>query len=60
MNNVFYHATVQIPRATYAYPTNARMRFMCDASDNNDDVYIDEITFRGLTAGGLAVGPRPG
>ena len=50
-NGSFYHATVQIPRATYAYPTNARLRFRCDASDNNDDVYIDQITFRGLTAG---------
>jgi flagellar hook assembly protein FlgD len=29
---------------------------MCDASDNNDDVYIDEIEFRGLSgaAGKLA------
>ena len=24
---------------------------MCDASGNSDDVYIDEIEFRGLTAG---------
>jgi hypothetical protein len=24
---------------------------MCDASDNNDDVYIDEIEFRGMSGG---------
>jgi len=56
VNGTFYHATVQIPRATYNYPTNARIRFMCDASDNNDDVYIDQITFRGMVAGRPAPG----
>jgi hypothetical protein len=51
-NNTFYVATVQIPAGTYNYPTNAKLRFMCDASGNQDDVYIDAITWRGLTAGG--------
>ena len=51
-NNTFYTATVQIPAGTYNYPSNAKIRFMCDASGNADDVYIDQITFRGLTAGG--------
>jgi PKD repeat protein len=46
-NGVFYIATVTLSRSTYTFPTNARIRFMCDASDNNDDVYIDAITFRG-------------
>jgi hypothetical protein len=31
------------------FPTNARIRFRCDASANNDDVYIDSITWRGST-----------
>ena len=31
-NGVFYHVTVQIPSGTYNYPTNAKLRFMCDAS----------------------------
>ncbi len=48
-NNTFYVTTVTIPRSTYTFPTNARIRFMCDASANNDDVYIDQITWRGLT-----------
>ncbi len=51
-NGVFYTATVTIPTASYNYPTNAKLRFMCDASGNRDDVYIDNIEFRGLTAGG--------
>ncbi len=49
-NNIFYQKTVSIPRASYAYPTAAKLRFMCDASDNNDDIYIDEIVFEGYTA----------
>jgi len=55
-NNVFYHQVVSIPRSTYTFPTNARLRFMCDASTNDDDVYIDEIEFRGTTAGSVAGG----
>ncbi|MCX5752689.1 MAG: S8 family serine peptidase, partial [Candidatus Krumholzibacteria bacterium] len=49
-NGAFYHAVVTIPRSSYTFPTNAKIRFMCDASDNNDDVYIDEIEFRGTTS----------
>ena len=51
-NNTFYVATVNIPKASYNYPTNAKLRFRCDASGNADDVYIDAIEFRGLTASG--------
>ena len=49
-NNVYYNMVVTIPRASYTFPTNAKLRFMCDAGDNNDDVYIDEIVFRGTTS----------
>ncbi|UCF07029.1 MAG: T9SS type A sorting domain-containing protein [bacterium] len=56
-NNVFYNKVVTIPKGTYNYPTNAQLRFMCDASGNYDDVYIDEIEFRGLTGGGSSSGP---
>ncbi len=56
-NNAFYHKVVSIP-TSYAYPSNAKIRFMCDASDDNDDVYIDEIVFRGyrVRAGDAAGG----
>lgn len=53
-NNTFYHQVVTISRSSYNFPTNAKLRFMCDASDNNDDVYIDEIEFRGLSGSALA------
>ena len=49
-NNTFYVTTVTIPRASYNFPTNAKLRFMCDASNNSDDVYIDQITWRGSAA----------
>jgi serine protease AprX len=42
-NNVFYNETVYIDESSYTFPTNMRIRFMCDASGNMDDVYIDEV-----------------
>jgi PKD repeat protein len=51
-NNTFYNKVVTISRSQYNFPTNARIRFMCDASGNYDDVYIDEIEFRGSGASG--------
>ena len=54
-NGTFYFATVNIPSASYTYPTNARLRFRCDAGDNSDDVYIDEITWSGFSGSGAVV-----
>ncbi len=42
-NNVFYSETVTIDEGSYTFPTNMKLRLMCDASGNRDDVYIDEI-----------------
>lgn len=53
-NNVFYRRVVTISRSTYSFPTNAKIRFMCDASADNDDVYIDEIEFRARSSAALA------
>jgi len=47
VNGNFYNEVVSIPAGTYNYPANAKLRFMCDASGNADDVYLDEIEFRG-------------
>ncbi len=49
-NGADYHMVVTIPRSSYAFPTNAKIRFMCDASGNDDDVFIDDIVFRGTTS----------
>jgi PKD repeat protein len=48
-NNTFYNATVTILESSYDFPTDMRLRFMCDASGNRDDVYIDDITVTAYT-----------
>jgi PKD repeat protein len=51
VNGAFYQSTVTISSTQYTFPAAAKLRFACDASADNDDVYIDAITWRGLTAG---------
>jgi PKD repeat protein len=48
-NNVFYRANVSILESSYTFPTNMKIRFMCDASDNNDDVYVDNVKITAST-----------
>ena len=48
-NNVFYVATVSILESSYNFPADMKIRFMCDASDNKDDVYIDDIKITAST-----------
>ncbi len=48
-NNQFYSATVLISELQYTFPTNMKIRFKCDASNNRDDVYIDEVTVSAST-----------
>ncbi|MHC4925715.1 MAG: putative Ig domain-containing protein [Planctomycetota bacterium] len=43
-NNQFYFETVTITDAQAVFAANAKIRFVCDASSNYDDVYIDEIS----------------
>ncbi len=42
-NGIFYNTTVSIDNASYNFPTNAQFRFQCDASGNNDQIYIDAV-----------------
>jgi hypothetical protein len=42
-NDQFYEKDVYVNEGTYTFPTNMTIRFICDASSDNDDVYIDEI-----------------
>jgi len=58
-NNTFYHSVISMSSGTYNFSTNAKLRFRCDASGNDDDVYIDEVVWRGGT-GTLAVGEPTG
>lgn len=43
-NNTFYTATVTLSSSSYNFPGNAQIRFQCDASDNSDNIYIDQVT----------------
>ena len=49
-NGSFFNKTVTISRSAFTFPTNAQIRFRCDASNDNDDVYVDEVVFRGTIA----------
>jgi hypothetical protein len=33
-----------IDQSSYIFPRDMKIRFMCDAGGNKDDVYIDEIS----------------
>ncbi|MCI0451191.1 MAG: S8 family serine peptidase, partial [Candidatus Latescibacteria bacterium] len=53
-NGSFYVATITLNNGTYVFPTGARIRFRCDASNNIDDVYVDAITWRATTTAGAS------
>ncbi|WP_299670522.1 GEVED domain-containing protein [uncultured Polaribacter sp.] len=48
-NNTFYEATVVLDAANYNFASNSGFRFQNDASGNNDQVYIDQVTITGAT-----------
>jgi len=41
--NVWYHKIVYINESNYKFPTNMKIRFQCDASYDDDLVYIDQV-----------------
>ena len=47
-NSTFYSATVTLDAAQYNFSSNSQFRFQCDASGNNDQIYIDQVTITGL------------
>ena len=49
-NGTFYNATISVDAAQYAFVSNAGFRFQCDASGNNDQVYIDQVTIEGTNS----------
>ena len=52
-NNTFYVATVTLTSANYNFPSNAQFRFRCDASGNQDHIYIDAVTVTTTGSGAL-------
>lgn len=53
-NNLFYTTTVTVPN--FVPTSNASFRIRCDASDNADQIFIDQVTITKITAGGLIEG----
>ncbi len=50
-NGSFYTATVTLSAAQYNLVSNGQFRFQCDASANQDHIYIDEVTVTGIASG---------
>lgn len=42
-NDQFYHGIIWINETEHIFPTDMKIKFTCDAHNQNDDVYIDEI-----------------
>ncbi|RME92173.1 MAG: T9SS C-terminal target domain-containing protein [Bacteroidetes bacterium] len=57
-NNSFYTATVTIDAANYNFANNSAIRFQCDASGNQDHIYIDAVTVTANTSSLPEAGPR--
>jgi len=55
-NNTFYVATVTLDASQYNFASNAQFRFQCDASNNSDYIYIDQVTIRGIGSGTRGAG----
>ncbi len=51
-NNGFYVATVVLDASQYSFGPNTDFRFQCDASVNNDRIYIDAVTITGVNGSG--------
>ncbi|MCK4958557.1 MAG: hypothetical protein KAT00_04145, partial [Planctomycetes bacterium] len=47
-NGVYYTESVIIDGETYDMVSNAKIRFLCDATGDADDTYIDAITITGI------------
>ncbi|MFC0603351.1 immunoglobulin-like domain-containing protein [Winogradskyella pulchriflava] len=50
-NNTFYNATVTLTSAQYNLVGNSGFRFQNDASGNNDQIFIDQVTITGISGG---------
>jgi len=55
-NNTFYQATVTLDNSNVNLANGAQFRFQCDASVNNDQVYIDQVTITGFSGGNRSTG----
>jgi hypothetical protein len=43
VNDQFYYEIVWINETSYTFPSDMKIKFRCDAQNNSNDVYIDQI-----------------
>lgn len=55
-NNTFYNATVTITPSQYNFAVNSGFRFQNDASGNQDQIFIDQVTITGVSSGSRGKG----
>jgi subtilisin family serine protease/chitodextrinase len=56
-NGSYYTAAVTLNAGSFNFTDGAQFRFQCDASGNNDQIYIDQVTVTGnVPAGANATG----
>ncbi|MCC1485511.1 fibronectin type III domain-containing protein, partial [Winogradskyella immobilis] len=56
-NGSFFNANVVVDASSINFASNSRFRIRCDASNNNDQVFIDEVIITGMTSGPEMVPP---
>jgi chitodextrinase/endonuclease I len=56
-NNNFYQGTITLDASQYTFATNSQFRFQCDASGNNDQIYIDQVTITGASSSSRSMIP---
>ena len=54
-NSTFYTATVTLDASAFNFDANSQFRFQCDASGNNDQIYIDQVTITGINGQGAGI-----
>ena len=49
-NNRIYTATIILDAASYTFGNNSKFRIRCDASGNNDHIFIDDVNISGVVS----------
>lgn len=58
-NDRFYNAKVTLNKANYNFVSNAKFSFQADASANADEVYIDQVTIKGIINASARMNSEP-
>ncbi len=54
-SNGFYSGSVVLKASQYAFASDSKFRFQCDASGNGDKIYIDAVIITAYTTGSSAL-----